>query len=235
MSPDILTWQRDSSLPRKKAWMISWNAIASGMVSLMPIVSGEGPREPKPNAAVLNSKLPTESARAMLDGELRPARIASERRDGGLGMAIDVGVWRESFVVDALVGAAAEMSPTSENMSLSSAYRLLALKMYEVCHKVISKGCYLITNVRERLLIHLVLFVIENVGLWSGAYGCAVVGVLAFDAIGLCWCCWNTWLRLIMSLMLAFSAICCDIDWDLFMWSWWSFCELLRSLNELIF
>lgn len=92
------------------------------------MVRGEGPLEPKPNAAVLNSKLPTESARAMFDGELRPARIASERRDGGLGMAIDVGVWRESFVDDALVGAAAEMSPTSEKMSLSSAYRLLALK-----------------------------------------------------------------------------------------------------------
>jgi hypothetical protein len=70
--------------------MISWKAIASGMVSLMPMVKGDGPRLPRPTpAAVRNSRLPTLSARAIA-GEMRPARICSERRDGGLGMAMEL-------------------------------------------------------------------------------------------------------------------------------------------------
>lgn len=84
MSPDIFTWHLVSSLPLKEwkslwkgpgeklhqthlknAWIISWNATARGTVSLMPIVSGDGPLlEPIP-AAVLNSRLPTLSARAI--------------------------------------------------------------------------------------------------------------------------------------------------------------------------
>lgn len=76
--------------------MISWNATANGIVSVIPMVNGDGPRdEPKPMLAVLNSKLPTLSARDILDGLVRPRPIASERRDGGRGMAIlltDVGV-----------------------------------------------------------------------------------------------------------------------------------------------
>ena len=81
----------------KKAWMISWKAIANGIVSLIPIVKGDGPREPSPTPtpAVLNSKLPTLSARAIVAGLILP-RICSERREGGRGMAIllppDVGV-----------------------------------------------------------------------------------------------------------------------------------------------
>lgn len=68
---------------------------------MMPMVSGDGPREePNPMLAVLNSKLPMLSAREMFDGETLPrlaAEIieASDRRDGGLGIAIllaDVGV-----------------------------------------------------------------------------------------------------------------------------------------------
>lgn len=69
--------------------MISWKAMANGMVSLMPIVSGEGPRLPKPTPAVLNSKLPTLSARAIA-GETRPARICSERLEGGRGIAMEL-------------------------------------------------------------------------------------------------------------------------------------------------
>lgn len=60
------------------------------MVSLMPIVNGDGPRLPSPTPAVLNSRLPTLSARAIVAGETRPARICSERLDGGLGMAIEL-------------------------------------------------------------------------------------------------------------------------------------------------
>jgi hypothetical protein len=63
--------------------------MASGMVSLIPIVSGDGPRLPRPTPAVLNSRLPTLSARAMA-GETRPARICSDRRDGGRGIAIEL-------------------------------------------------------------------------------------------------------------------------------------------------
>jgi hypothetical protein len=60
------------------------------MVSLMPMVSGDGPRDPSPTPAVLNSKLPTLSALAIAAGETRPALICSERREGGRGMAIEL-------------------------------------------------------------------------------------------------------------------------------------------------
>jgi hypothetical protein len=69
--------------------MISWKAMASGITSLIPMVSGDGPRLPSPTPAVLNSKLLTLSARAMA-GETRPALICSDRRDGGLGIAIEL-------------------------------------------------------------------------------------------------------------------------------------------------
>lgn len=108
--------------------MISWKAIANGMVSLMPIVKGDGPRLPKPIPAVLNSRLPTLSARAIA-GDTRPARICSERLDGGLGIAIElfgVGICRFILLVFADAGAD-EISPTSEKMS-RSAYRLLKIK-----------------------------------------------------------------------------------------------------------
>ena len=45
--------------------MISWKAMAKGIVSLIPIVKGEGPRDDPIPAAVRNSKLPTLSARAI--------------------------------------------------------------------------------------------------------------------------------------------------------------------------
>lgn len=50
------------------------------------------------------------------------------------------------------------MSPTSEKISPRSAYRLFELVD------------------------------MDRVGLWSGAYGCTVVGVDAFDAFGLVRC-----------------------------------------------
>lgn len=64
--------------------------MASGIVSLIPIVSGDGPLDPSPTPAVRNSRLPTLSARAIVAGETRPARICSDRRDGGRGMAIEL-------------------------------------------------------------------------------------------------------------------------------------------------
>jgi hypothetical protein len=98
--------------------------MASGMVSLMPMVNGEGPLDPSPTPAVLNSRLPTLSARAMAAGETRPARICSDRREGGRGMAIElfgVGICRWILLRDAADGGADEMSPTSEKMSPRSA------------------------------------------------------------------------------------------------------------------
>lgn len=89
----------------------------------MPIVSGDGPRDPSPTPAVLNSRLPTLSALAIVAGETRPARICSDRLDGGRGIAMElfgVGICRCSllrFVAD----AGAEMSPTSEKISPRSA------------------------------------------------------------------------------------------------------------------
>lgn len=95
----------------------------------MPIVNGEGPLdEPIPILAVRNSKLPTLSARDIFDGLIRPRTAASDRRDGGLGIAIllpDVGVGicrLFIFVRFADGGAEALISPTSENISPKSAY-----------------------------------------------------------------------------------------------------------------
>lgn len=108
----------------KKAWIISWKAIASGIVSLMPMVNGEGPREPSPTPAVLNSKLPTLSALAIVAGDTRPARICSDRREGGRGMAIElfgVGICRWILLMLAAEAGADEMSPTSEKISPRSA------------------------------------------------------------------------------------------------------------------
>lgn len=93
-------------------------------MSLIPIVNGDGPRDPSPTPAVLNSRLPTLSARAIVAGETRPARICSDRRDGGRGMAIElfgVGICRWSLLMLAADGGAEEMSPTSEKMSPRSA------------------------------------------------------------------------------------------------------------------
>lgn len=90
----------------------------------MPMVKGDGPREPSPTPAVRNSRLPTLSALAIVAGETRPALICSERRDGGRGMAIElfgVGTCRWSLATLADVGVADEMSPTSEKMSPRSA------------------------------------------------------------------------------------------------------------------
>lgn len=61
------------------------------------MVSGDGPRDdPNPMLAVLNSKLPTLSARDILDGLTRPRPVVvSDRRDGGRGIAMlfaEVGV-----------------------------------------------------------------------------------------------------------------------------------------------
>lgn len=66
-------------------------------MSLLPIVNGDGPRDdPIPMLAVRNSRLPTLSALDIVDGLIRPRTVAvSDRRDGGLGIAIlldDVGV-----------------------------------------------------------------------------------------------------------------------------------------------
>lgn len=98
--------------------------MASGIVSLIPIVSGDGPLDPSPTPAVLNSRLPTLSARAIVAGETRPARICSDRRDGGRGMAIElfgVGICRWSLLMLAADAGADEMSPTSEKISPRSA------------------------------------------------------------------------------------------------------------------
>lgn len=92
----------------------------------MPIVSGDGPRDdPIPMLAVRNSRLPTLSALDMVDGLTRPRTAASDRRDGGRGMAIlfadvGVGICRLDSLAEA--GAEADMSPTSLKMSPRSAY-----------------------------------------------------------------------------------------------------------------
>lgn len=90
----------------------------------MPIVNGDGPRDdPIPMLAVRNSRLPTLSAREMVDGLMRPRTAISERRDGGRGMAIlladvGVGIWRPGCLAD----DGADRSPTSEKISPRSAY-----------------------------------------------------------------------------------------------------------------
>lgn len=98
--------------------------MARGIVSLMPMVSGDGPRDPRPTPAVLNSRLPTLSALAIAAGDTRPARICSDRLDGGRGMAIElfgVGICRWSLLKLAAEAGVDEMSPTSENISPRSA------------------------------------------------------------------------------------------------------------------
>lgn len=108
--------------------MISWNATASGIVSLIPIVSGDGPRDDPIPTAVRNSILPTLSALDIDDGLTRPLIPVSDRLDGGLGIAIllpDVGVGICRVLFDkalADAGAEALSSFISENMSPSSAY-----------------------------------------------------------------------------------------------------------------
>lgn len=77
--------------------------------------------------AVRNSRLPTLSARDIVDGLTRPRTAASERRDGGRGIAIllpevGVGICRPDLLRLADAGAEALISPTSENMSPKSAY-----------------------------------------------------------------------------------------------------------------
>lgn len=95
----------------------------------MPSVNGDGPLdEPIPILAVRNSKLPTLSARDILEGLIRPRTAASERLDGGRGIAIllpdvGVGICRLLILVKfADAGAEALISPTSENISPKSAY-----------------------------------------------------------------------------------------------------------------
>lgn len=75
-----------------------------------------------------NSRLPTLSAREIVDGLTRPLPTAvSERRDGGRGIAIlpadvGVGIWRPIRLDVADAGADTLISPISEKMSPKSAY-----------------------------------------------------------------------------------------------------------------
>lgn len=76
--------------------------------------------------AVRNSKLPTLSARDIVDGLTRPLTAAS-RLDGGRGIAmllpdVGVGICRPDLLTFADAGAEALISPTSENISPKSAY-----------------------------------------------------------------------------------------------------------------
>lgn len=96
---------------------------------MMPMVNGDGPRE-EPNAilAVRNSKLPTLSARGIVVGLMRPRTLASDRLDGGRGIAmllpdVGVGICRLLILLRlAETGADALISPISEKMSPKSAY-----------------------------------------------------------------------------------------------------------------
>lgn len=102
--------------------MISWKATAIGIVSDIPIVNGDGPRdEPIPTIlAVRNSRLPTLSAREIDIGLMRPLTAASLRLDGGRGIAmllllvadVGVGICRPLFLF---------ISATSEKISPKSA------------------------------------------------------------------------------------------------------------------
>lgn len=81
--------------------------------------------------AVRNSRLPTLSAREMVDGltRPRPTTAVSERRDGGRGIAmlladVGVGIWRPIRLDVADAGADTLISPISENISPRSAYLL---------------------------------------------------------------------------------------------------------------
>lgn len=81
--------------------------------------------------AVRNSRLPTLSARDIVDGLTRPfPNAASDLRDGGRGMAIlladvGVGIWRPMRLDVADAGADTVMSPISENISPRSAYLIV--------------------------------------------------------------------------------------------------------------
>lgn len=110
-----------SSEPRKYECTISWNATAKGIVSAIPIVRGDGPREtPTGTQAVRNSKLPTLSVLEIVAGLILPrgdapwhvriniqhkstqdVNITSDLLEGGLGMDIypevGVGVCRVDF------------------------------------------------------------------------------------------------------------------------------------------
>lgn len=104
-----------SSAPRKYEWTISWKATAKGIVSAIPMVSGEGPLEtPTGTQAVRNSKLLMLSALEIL---LWFMCRGSERRDGGLGIDIypdvGVGVCRSGCFVTPPDGT----SPSSDNKS----------------------------------------------------------------------------------------------------------------------
>lgn len=95
---------------------------------MIPIVNGDGPRDdPKPMLAVRNSKLPTLSARDIFDGLIRPRPAASDRRDGGRGIAmlfadVGVGICRLNLFDEAEGGADTLISPISENISPKSVY-----------------------------------------------------------------------------------------------------------------
>lgn len=109
--------------------MISWKATAKGIVSDIPIVNGDGPRDdPIPPIAVRNSKLPILSARDIGEGLIRPRGAISDLRDGGRGIAIlfaevGVGICRLfDFDSVAETGADVLISPISEKMSPKSAY-----------------------------------------------------------------------------------------------------------------
>lgn len=115
----------------KNAWTISWNATAKGIVSVMPIISGDGPRDdPNPMLNVRNSRLPTLSARDMFDGLMRPRPVVSvaDRREGGRGIAmllaeVGVGICRLFNLLEVAEGGADTlMSPISEKISPKSAY-----------------------------------------------------------------------------------------------------------------
>lgn len=103
---------------------------------MMPMVSGDGPRDdPNPMLAVLNSKLPTLSARDILDGLTRPRPVVvSDRRDGGRGIAmlfaeVGVGICRLFTLFDVADGGADTfISPISENISPKSAYLFVKKK-----------------------------------------------------------------------------------------------------------
>lgn len=98
-------------------------------MSVIPIVNGDGPRDdPKAMLAVRNSKLPILSAREIFDGLTRPRPVASERLDGGRGIAmllpdVGVGICRLFILLKfAEAGAETLISPISENISPKSVY-----------------------------------------------------------------------------------------------------------------
>lgn len=151
----------------------------------MPMVSGDGPRdEPK---AVRNSRLPTLSARDIdeFDGLTRPrAAAASERRDGGRGIAmllaeVGVGICRLILLTLAEAGADTLRSPISEKMSPKSVYLQWEKAWRQLTHDQRS------STTRTRTPTYLDVFDTDSVGLCNGAYGCDAVGVDEFDWPGL--------------------------------------------------